>query len=153
MDSRFEWVAARDGAIPPRAIAGGVERDGRPLFIARAFFKGGLHPGKAAPHIQNGGFAMGWGGGEHNLNEYFVLCGNANAVQWVAVEGPVDLHAPYRLLEAGKEADGVPLFVAKANFQNSQQLGKAGPHLSSGMSLGFGGREHNERNYHVLAYL
>ncbi|ORX72426.1 hypothetical protein DL89DRAFT_291591 [Linderina pennispora] len=107
MDSRFEWVAARDGAIPPRAIAGGVERDGRPLFIARAFFKGGLHPGKAAPHIQNGGFAMGWGGGEHNLNEYFVLCGNANAVQWVA---------------AGKEADGVPLFVAKANFQNSQQL-------------------------------
>ncbi|KAJ1940536.1 hypothetical protein FBU59_003782 [Linderina macrospora] len=153
MDGQFEWVAARDGSIPPRAIAGGVERDGRPLFIARAFFKGGMHPGKAAPHIENGGFAMGWGGREHNLNEYFVLCGNANAIQWVAVEGAVDANAPYRLVEAGKEADGEQLFVAKANFQNSQQLGKAGRHLRSGMSLGYGGREHNEMKYLVLAYI
>ncbi|KAI8318902.1 hypothetical protein GQ54DRAFT_240157, partial [Martensiomyces pterosporus] len=102
---------------------------GRPLFIARAFFKGGLHPGKAAPHLDDGGFAMGWGGSEHHLNQYFVLCGDVNTTQWVPFDGPVDLNGPCRLVEAGHEAGGEPLFVAKADVDWSQQLGKAGPHL------------------------
>ncbi|KAJ1959220.1 hypothetical protein GGI12_004451 [Dipsacomyces acuminosporus] len=150
---RFEWVEARDGAIPPRAIVGGVEKDGRPLFIARAFFRGGLHPGKAAPHLEDGGFAMGWGGREHHLSHYFVLCGDANATHWVPVEGPVDPNGQYRPVEAGHEEDGEPLYVAKANINWSQQLGKAGAHLRDGMSFGYGGGERSEHSYLILAYL
>ncbi|KAJ1939190.1 hypothetical protein EC988_007383, partial [Linderina pennispora] len=50
----FQWVSCSNGHIPPNAVQGGIERDGKPLFVARAMYKGGLHPGKAGPHIQKG---------------------------------------------------------------------------------------------------
>ncbi|KAJ2830518.1 hypothetical protein FBU31_001860 [Coemansia sp. 'formosensis'] len=149
----FEWVKASNGAIPSNAIAQGVERDGRPLYIARAFFKGGLHPGKAAPHLANGGFATGYGGQTQELNEYFVLCGDINCAQWISQNGPVHKqdHGP-ALVEGGHEADGQPLYIAKANFNNSQQLGKAGYHLGNGMNFVYGDNERSQKNYMVLAY-
>ncbi|KAJ2075778.1 hypothetical protein IW146_000446 [Coemansia sp. RSA 922] len=149
----FEWVKSSNGMIPSNAIAQGVERDGRPLYIARAFFKGGLHPGKAAPHLANGGFATGYAGHTVELNEYFVLCGDINRAQWIAEKGPVPKHdhGP-ALVEGGHEADGQPLYIAKANFSNSQQLGKAGHHLSHGINFTYGDNERSQDDYMVLAY-
>ncbi|KAJ2026653.1 hypothetical protein GGI06_000058 [Coemansia sp. S85] len=149
----FEWVKASNGAIPNNAIAQGVERDGRPLYIARAFFKGGLHPGKAAPHLANGGFATGYAGQAVELNEYFVLCGDINRAQWVAEKGPVPRQSHgLALVEGGHEANGEPLYIAKANYNNSQQLGKAGHHLGQGMNFVFGNHEQSQKEYVVLAY-
>ncbi|KAJ2508783.1 hypothetical protein IWW47_000430 [Coemansia sp. RSA 2052] len=149
----FEWVKASNGAIPSNAIAQGVERDGRPLYIARAFLKGGLHPGKAAPHLANGGFATGYGGRAQELNEYFVLCGDINRAQWIPAHGLAkqQREGP-ALVEGGHEADGEPLFIAKANVDNSQQLGKASRQLRNGMSYSYGPAERNEKDYMVLAY-
>ncbi|KAJ2778785.1 hypothetical protein GGI15_004074 [Coemansia interrupta] len=110
---QLEWVRATNGGIPSTGIAQGVERDGRPLFIARAFYKNGLHPGKAAPHLSNGGFEFAWGGGSHSLNEYFVLCGNVNRTRWVAVDGPVPKDTSLRLVDGGQEDYGDRLFIAK----------------------------------------
>ncbi|KAJ2816538.1 hypothetical protein FBU31_006538, partial [Coemansia sp. 'formosensis'] len=79
----IQWVSASDGFIPDRAVQGGVEKDGAPLFVARAIYKGGLHPGKAGRHIENGGCAIGFGHKEVNVREYQVLCGDASQLYWV----------------------------------------------------------------------
>ena len=37
------------GAIP---VEGGREKNGEPLYIARAYYKDGIHPGKAGRHLE-----------------------------------------------------------------------------------------------------
>ena len=43
------WVPAVHGAVPAGSIAHGRERDGRPQYICRAVYDGGLHLGKVSP--------------------------------------------------------------------------------------------------------
>ncbi len=43
------WLPAVRGAVPPGAVAHGRERDGRPQYICRATYDGGLHLGKVSP--------------------------------------------------------------------------------------------------------
>lgn len=43
------WVAAARGMVPAGSIAHGRERDGRPQYICRANYGGGLHLGKVSP--------------------------------------------------------------------------------------------------------
>lgn len=43
------WVPAARGVIPAGSIAHGRERDGRPQYICRANYGGGLHLGKVSP--------------------------------------------------------------------------------------------------------
>ncbi|OMJ10437.1 hypothetical protein AYI70_g10334 [Smittium culicis] len=148
----FQWVMATDGSIPPNAVQGGVEKDGTPLFIARSFYKGGLHPGKAGPHLEGGGFLIGYGGKEVKINEYFVLCGDASRLRWVEQHGILDI-SNFRPIEAGHEETGEPLFVAKTLYEGSQQIGKCGQHLKQGMSFSYGKKERNSSNYMVLAYV
>ncbi|KAJ1647030.1 hypothetical protein J3B02_000037 [Coemansia erecta] len=149
---QLQWVRAENGAIPATGIAEGVERDGRPLFIARAFYKNGLHPGKAAPHLANGGFEFSWGGQACRLSEYFVLTGDINRTKWVPVSGAVPNDDSLRLVNGGHEENGRPLFIAKADHAGSLQLGKAGNHLHNGMSFAYGNKELYKKGYFVLAY-
>lgn len=149
----LHWVKSANGHIPSTALsAQGVERTGQPLYIARSHFKGGLQPGKAAPFLTDGGFAVGWGGTSHSLNEYEVLCGEANYTQWIPQQDALKT-ANLRLVEGGREADGRALYVARASIDNSLNLGKCGEHLAGGMSCAYGGRERVENQYMVLAYL
>ncbi|KAJ2725341.1 hypothetical protein GGI07_001349 [Coemansia sp. Benny D115] len=149
---QLEWVKATNNGIPPHGIAQGVEKNGHSLYIARAFFQEGLHPGKAAPHLANGGFALGWGGKSYGLSEYYVLCGNVNRTRWVSVEGAVP-HDNLKYVVAGHEKGGEPLYVAKGVYQDTVQLGKAGHHLPGGMSFAFGDREVGLRSYMVLVHV
>jgi hypothetical protein len=43
------WVPAVRGAVPPGSVAHGRERDGRPQYICRTTYDGGLHLGKVSP--------------------------------------------------------------------------------------------------------
>ena len=43
------WVPAVHGAVPAGSVAHGRERDGRPQYICRAAYDGGLHLGKVSP--------------------------------------------------------------------------------------------------------
>ncbi|KAJ1729855.1 hypothetical protein LPJ72_004756 [Coemansia sp. Benny D160-2] len=152
------WVDARDGQIPPNALAQGVDQSGRPLFIARGAYKGGVHPGMAAPHIPDGGFRLSWGGRAHSLNQYQVLCGDIGSTRWEAVRGSsvrLLMDRGVRLVHGGNEADGsTPLFVAKASDNGAVVLGKTSPHFSAAMSYadGSSGAERSVSNYMVLAY-
>ncbi len=74
----IKWVEASDGDIPRNAVVGGDE-DGAKLYIARAFYRGGTHPGK----IKKGwdGCNIGYGGKEVTIRNYEVLVysnGNSN---------------------------------------------------------------------------
>ncbi|KAJ2596399.1 hypothetical protein GGF39_003466 [Coemansia sp. RSA 1721] len=149
---QLEWIRSQNGSIPATGIAQGVERDGRPLFIARGFYKGALHPGKAAPHLANGGFEFSWGGQAIRLNEYFVLSGDINRTKWVRVSGPVPQDNALKLVDGGHEENGNLLYVAKAEHRGSLQLGKAGNHLPNGMSFAYDNKEEYKHEYYVLAY-
>ena len=50
-----EWVQMSGALDPahllPPPVEAGNEKDGVPLFIARANYGGGVHPGKAGPKI------------------------------------------------------------------------------------------------------
>ncbi|KAJ2630387.1 hypothetical protein H4R22_002701 [Coemansia sp. RSA 1290] len=145
------WVAAGNGYIPPEAVQGGMEKDGSPLFVARAMYKGGLHPGKAAQHIQDGGCSIGWGHKEINVHEYQVLCGDASKLRWVKQEGALSIQN-FKPVDAGHEETGEPLFIAKTLYEGSQQLGKCAPHIKKGMAFAYGHKERTTDEYMVLAY-
>lgn len=40
------WVPGNNGSVPPEAFVGGEDSSGETIYIARAFFNGGLIPGK-----------------------------------------------------------------------------------------------------------
>ncbi|KAJ2402483.1 hypothetical protein GGI23_000681 [Coemansia sp. RSA 2559] len=146
----LQWVSAENGHIPPNAVQGGIEKDGTPLFVARAIYKGGLHPGKAGQHLENGGCNIGFGHKEVAVSEYQVLCGDASRLRWVRQEGPLNIQGfvPY---PAGHEETGEPLYIAKSLYEGSQQLGKCAPHIKKGMSFPYGHKEKTTDNYMVLA--
>ncbi|KAI9503744.1 hypothetical protein BX070DRAFT_140733 [Coemansia spiralis] len=147
----FQWVSAAGGFIPPNAVQGGIEVDGKPLFVARAMYKGGLHPGKAAEHIQDGGCSIGYGHKEVNLGEYQVLCGDASKLKWINQINELIIQG-FTPVEGGYEETGEPLFIAKTMYDGSQQLGKCAPHIKKGMSFPYGHKEKTADKYLVLAY-
>ncbi|MBD2450000.1 DUF3421 domain-containing protein [Nostoc sp. FACHB-152] len=64
-----DWVSESYGSVPSDAILAGYENDGSPLYICRAFYNEGLHPGKVVGENCN----IGWGGQEISLPYYEVL--------------------------------------------------------------------------------
>ncbi|KAI9503724.1 hypothetical protein BX070DRAFT_176398, partial [Coemansia spiralis] len=123
----------------------------KPLFVARAIYKGGLHPGKAGQHLENGGCNIGYGHKEVTVTEYQVLCGDASKLRWVRQEGILNIQGfvPY---PAGHEETGEPLYIAKTLHDGSQQLGKCAPHIKKGMAFSYGHKERTTDDYMVLAY-
>jgi hypothetical protein len=66
-----DWEGAINGAIPSAAVAQGTDNDGAPLFACRAYYGGGLHPGKIRKDWP--GCDIPYGGREVNVSSYAVL--------------------------------------------------------------------------------
>ncbi|MEZ4777386.1 MAG: DUF3421 domain-containing protein [Bacteroidia bacterium] len=66
-----KWVTASEGQIPDGAIVVGIEVTGAPVYAARAFLEGGLHPGQI--RSGQGGALIPYGHKEHLLKVYEVL--------------------------------------------------------------------------------
>ena len=66
----LKWEKVDDGKIPNNAVIGGDE-DGEPFYIARAYYLGGLHPGKTKEGWKT--CNIGYGGKEVELGNYEVL--------------------------------------------------------------------------------
>ncbi|KAJ3038927.1 hypothetical protein HK097_002993 [Rhizophlyctis rosea] len=145
-----QWqVQYGDKPYPSNAIRGGQESDGQPLYIARTKHTDGtVQPGKAGP-TTGGGCLYAWGGRELYSSVYEVLVGDQNSVKWVDVQGTPQPNG-WTPIEAGKDSDGSVLWIAKANYEGSQQIGKAGPALGEGL-VGWGGQQRKVQQYQVLA--
>lgn len=65
----WRWVPAGGGVVPPGAVVGGHEANGAPQYVCRAYYNGGMHPGKVVGTNCN----IGWGGTEVTIPTYEVL--------------------------------------------------------------------------------
>ena len=68
---RGRWVSGSNGYLPPNAFQGGHEADGKPLFVCRAQYNGGLHIGKIRADWRD--CNIPWGGREILVRSYQVL--------------------------------------------------------------------------------
>ncbi|MCQ0986851.1 DUF3421 domain-containing protein [Jiella marina] len=66
------WITASSQyQLPEGAYDGGNEANDSPLYVCRAPFNGGLHPGKVGP--STGGCNVTYGGVEHTIYQFEVL--------------------------------------------------------------------------------
>ncbi|XP_026474975.1 uncharacterized protein LOC113378634 isoform X1 [Ctenocephalides felis] len=137
------WVDASNGEVPPNALSGGKDGD-EELFVGRARHEGALLPGKIVP--SHGVCYVAWGGGEHGVQEYQVLCSCDGT--WVATQGA---NIPDGALPAGETEDGEPLFVGRAEHEGTVTVGKV--QVSHGVCyIPYAGQEMGFDTYEVLVF-
>ncbi|KAG1755267.1 uncharacterized protein EDB91DRAFT_1098085 [Suillus paluster] len=122
IQSPVHWTVGTLGLLPPTAIEGGHEANGELLYIARAPYASGLHPGKASSQSM----WISYGNKEIVISgEFERLVGDKNSVRWVHVDGLFSYEklggaVPVR---GGREADGEPLLIAQASLKGGVLCG------------------------------
>lgn len=134
----LNWVGASNGDIPPNAVVGGSE-SGRRLYICRAEYNGGVHPGKVVGNNCN----FGWGGEEILAPFYEVLTAPRNVrIVWIeASNGRVPAGAIAGGIEANEDR-----FICRASHNKGVHPGKI---VGSNCNISWGGQEILKRNYQV----
>jgi len=148
---RPTWVGVSGKDIPNNAIEGGRDGDGSTLYIARAFYEGGVHPGKAGRGLRIGA-VIGYGGKEIELDQYEVLVGDQDSVRWNGESGEINFQAlSGQPVEGGREANGQVLYIAQATYNGTTHPGKTNSGFR-GAVISYGGREEIISNYNILVY-
>lgn len=135
-----EWVSMYTGLpIPGHAVIGGGQSyPPAELFVCRARYHGGVHPGK----LYNGNCNIGWGGNEIVLSRYEVLT-SRRPLAWVSASfGRI----PAGAIQGGYQHDG-PLFICQAEYHGGTHIGKI---VGQNCNFGWGGREITIPYYNVL---
>ena len=135
------WVSVSKNNIPKECEPAGYESDGSPLYIARARYENGIHIGKARKEFE--GALIPFGGREIKVSFYDVYMGSQ---KWVSAKNG---EIPIGALVAGKEADGNPLYVAKADFGGGTHIGKVSPRFGAAL-IPYDGKENSVQQYEVL---
>lgn len=138
------WRSANSGAIPPNAWRGGYDTNNQPLYLCRGNYQGSVTPGKIAPGFT--GCNITYAGHEYTLPSYHVFTTNhAEHGHWRWVRN----NLPMRAWQVGRDTDGKMLYLCRARYQNSMQLGKTWAGLN-GCDIGYAGREYTQRDYQVF---
>jgi hypothetical protein len=138
----YRWEPASRGAIPAGAQPHGRDQDGEALWLCRAHFAGGLHPGKVRPEF--GGANIAYGGTEQVVADYEVLMESGT---WVPARAG---EVPETAVPCGREAGGETLYAARATLDNGGlQLGKVRPAFGAA-NVGFANHEIITQVYEVL---
>ena len=135
------WIRVSKNNIPKECEPAGYESDGRPLYIARARYENGVHIGKTRKEFE--GALIPFGGREIKVSSFEIYTGPQKWVE--AKNGEIPLDA----VSAGKEADGNPLFVARADFAEGLHIGKVSPRFGAAL-IPFDGKENSVQKYEVL---
>lgn len=135
------WVNMVTGApLPMDAVVGGGQYNPpATLYVCRAHYRGGMHPGK----LYQGRCNIGWGGEEIVKNHYEVLVSRASLAWVPAGYGQI----PSGAIQGGYQHDG-PLFICQANYHGGTHVGKV---VGQTCNFGWGGREVFLPHYNVLA--
>lgn len=145
------WLLVHGKNFPQNMISGGEEH-GQPIYIARAFHNGSLQVGKAGSMLAKG-CSFGYGHDEISVDTFEVLVGDLRAVRWVDAHGKLNLQElGVRPVEAGREGNGQPLYIAQAHINNSVHPGKCSEKLSAAF-IPYGGTEKEAKTYRVLCYV
>lgn len=134
------WIDMMQGQpLPPDAVVGGFQPVPRAtLFVCRANYNGGLHPGK----LYDGRCNIGWGGDEVSLPQYQVLVSRSR-LHWIPSS---DGRLPPNAIQAGYQQDG-PLYVCQARYRGGMHTGKI---YGQNCNIGWGGKEILIPYYNVL---
>ena len=116
---------------------------GAPLYICRAVFEGGVHPGKIRSDF--GGCNVGWGGAEHTVSKYQTLVPYSTINLTKASGG----HVPSNAIKGGHESDGTPLYLCSGEHMGGTHPGKTRDGFA-GCNIGWGGKEVAINPYEIL---
>lgn len=138
-DVALGWFAASNGQILPGTFVAGSEK-GRPLYLCRANYGNGTHPGKIVGNYCN----ISWGGWEVFTPNYEVLTAPRSVrLVWIAASNG---RVPPGAMVGGNEK-GQSLYVCRAAYQDGLHPGKV---IGRNCNIGWGGREALRPNYEVL---
>lgn len=138
----LDWVNQAGGRIDRGAARAGREANGEPLYVCAASFNGGVHPGKLRRGF--GGCVVGYGGREYTVGQYSTLVGEG---RW---QSGVPIDRLDRIgVNGGQEANGSPLYVCRASFNDGAHPGKIGS-STGGCNITYGGVEHTMYSFEVL---
>lgn len=132
------WVSANNGSIPSGSMVSGHEANGEKLYVCRANYEGGVHPGKVRSAF--GACNIGWGGKEVPVKEYETY------VVWQKAEGG---KVPSSAIVAGKESNGEKLYICRGNYKGGVHSGKVRSAFKA-CNLSWGGQEVKVNSYEVL---
>jgi Protein of unknown function (DUF3421)/Ricin-type beta-trefoil lectin domain-like len=127
-------------AVTPSALRGGNEANGTVLYIARVKHENGVHIGKARPNSREAFIA--YGGKELALSNYEVFTGTG---QWVKATAN---SFPPNAIAGGYEANGAPLYIARAVIDGGYHPGKA--RKNGDGFIPYGGVERIVKDFEVL---
>ncbi|KAJ3399918.1 hypothetical protein HDU80_007458 [Chytriomyces hyalinus] len=155
-------ISQNGQSVLDQAISLGVDADGSPLYACRMTYEGGMQVGKLRRDSSGVTAYVSYAGKERvshcsNQDNVQVLCGDRGAVQLVRVDGRLvpAFVATIAPIEAGRESNGDPLFVAVTADRSigiGTQVGKCGMHLHGGMSYGFMGKERSTESFLILVH-
>lgn len=132
------WVNMSAGVpIPHRAVVGGGE-GGRPLYICRGQWRGGVHPGKIVGQTCH----ISYAGKEIALPHYQVLVSNIH-FGWIAANRGF---VPGNAIQGGQER-GRKLYICQAAFNGGMHPGKL---VGQKCNIAWGGNEVSIPQYNIL---
>lgn len=134
-----QWQTVTN-AVTPSALRGGNEANGAVLYIARVKHENGVHIGKARPNSREAFIA--YGGKELALSNYEVFIGTG---QWVKATAN---SFPLNAIAGGYEANGAPLYIARAVIDGGYHPGKA--RKNGDGFIPYGGVERIVKDFEVL---
>ena len=132
------WVSASNGDIPSGSLSSGYESNGEKLYVCRASYKGGVHPGKVRK--QFGACNIGWGGMEVAVEQY-----ETYVIWQQATHGEV----PSSAVVGGHESDGTKLYICRGNYQGGVHSGKVRSAFNA-CNISWGGEEVKVNPYEVF---
>lgn len=134
------WVSMSAGdPLPAYAVIGGSQPHPYAiLYVCRANYRGGMHPGK----WYQGNCNIGWGGEEISLSHYQVLA-SRRPLTWVPTSFG---RLPVNAIQGGYQHDG-PLYICQGFLHGGMHVGKV---YGQNCNIGWGGREELLTRYNVL---
>jgi len=136
--SKVSWISASDGQTPAGSLKGGEERDGTPLFVCRAKYRNGLHPGKLIGKNCN----ITYGGTQIVVSSYEVLTNVKNPDWQFASNGQIFEGT----VQGGQELDR-RLFICRVPFNGGLHPGKV---IARNCNIPFEGTEIVASDYELL---
>lgn len=137
--ARVQWIEMFAGQpLPQNAVVGGGEANNPQLFICRAGYKGGIHPGKVVGTSCN----ISWGGREIPMSRYQVLESSTPLTWTPASYGNIPSNAV-----AGGFENGQTLYICQAIYNAGMHPGKV---VGTNCNIAWGGKEISLPNYNVL---
>jgi len=130
--SQVEWQKLARGKRTnlTKAFVAGKSVNGENIYVARANYNNGLHPGK----LHNDKVYIGWGGKEIEFNNAEVLIANRDAkLKWELWNGSV----PSNSIVGGYE-NGRNLYVCRASYKGDLIPGKI---VQGNCNISYGGFE------------